>query len=228
MTDSLVARTASGPVGQDAGRPALGRGHELVGLDDLVEQPELERPRCGEGLGREQELHRRRERDLPRQAGGGAAAGEEASLRLHHAEGGPRRGDADVDAAEHLHAPGDARTVDGGDDRLVELHVAKHRFGAVGELAAVDLLDLARADLLRQRRDLRDVVLQVGAGHEGAGNAGDDRHPEVVVVTEVAPRLGEVAEAVEVEGVAALGPVDRDDDDVIGAWLVADRHRRGA
>ena len=144
-----------------------------------------------------------------------------------------RGGDADVDAAEHLHAAGHARPVDGGDDRLVELDVAEHGPGAVVEPAAVDLLDLALADLLGQLGDLRDVRLEVGAGHEVAGHARDDREPEVVVVAEVLPRAGQVAEVVEVERVAGLGPVDGDEHDVLvgGAavgrvLLDMDRHER--
>ena len=177
-----------------------------------------------ERLGGEEELHRRREGDLAREAHGGAAAGEQAPLGLHHAEGGPLGGDADVDAAEHLHAAGHAGPVDRRDDRLVELEVAQHGVGAVAQLAAVDLVDLAGRDLLLQLGDLRDVGLEVGAGHEVAVDAGDDRHPVVGVVAEAPPGVGEVAEVVEVEGVAGLGPVDGDAGDVPVDLLVVDRH----
>ena len=170
---------------------------QLVGLDDLVEQPELEGPAAREGLGGEQELHRRREGELAGQAHRRAAAGEQAALGLHHPERGVRRGDADVDAAEHLHAAGHAGPVDGGDDRLVELDVAQHGVGAVVAAGSRrSRSTLAGADLLRQLGDLRDVGLEVGAGHEAGRYAGDDRDPRVVVVAEASPRLGQVAEVV--------------------------------
>ena len=150
---SLVACTASGALAVMRRRPLERPVHELVGLDDLVEQPELERPRGRERLGGEQELHGRREGELAGQARrwcrrrrtGPASAPSRRSVAC----GG---GDADVDAAEHLHAAGHARPVDRGDDRLVELEAAQHGVGAVAELAAVDLVDLARADLLLRAR----------------------------------------------------------------------------
>src|SRR5699024_1252721 len=82
--------------------------------------------------------------------GGRTTAREEAALRLHHAEHRVRGGDADVDAAQHLHATGHARAVDRGDDRIVDLHVAEDRPRAVLEAAAVDLLHLPPADLRRE------------------------------------------------------------------------------
>ncbi len=45
-------------------------------------------------------------------------------------------GDADVGAIEQFHAPGDARSVHRGDDRLVDLEVAQHRLGARLEAGA--------------------------------------------------------------------------------------------
>ncbi len=86
-TDSLVACTASGALARMRARPVEGPVHQLVGLDDLVDQPELERPLGREGLGGEQELHRRREGELARQPGRRAAAGEQPPLGLHHPEG---------------------------------------------------------------------------------------------------------------------------------------------
>ena len=87
-TDSLVACTASGAFARDAVRPLERPVHEHLGLDDLVDEAELERPAGRERLGGEQELHGRREGELAGQAGGRAAAGEEPPLRLHHAERG--------------------------------------------------------------------------------------------------------------------------------------------
>ncbi len=113
-------------VGADPARPVERSVHQLVGLHDLVDEPQLERALGRERLGREQELHRRGERELARQTGGGAPTGEQPALGLHHAERGPRRGDADVDAAEHLHPAGQPGPVDGGDDRLVQPHVAQY------------------------------------------------------------------------------------------------------
>ena len=66
-------------------------------------------------------------------------------------------------------------------------------------------VDLTAADLLGQLGDLGDVGLEVGAGHEAAVHARDDRHPEVVVLAEVAPRLRQVAEVVQVEAFFASG-----------------------
>src|SRR5262249_27101159 len=148
-------------------------------------------------LGRERlrgqkELHGRWERDLPWQSNRRTSACEQALLRLHDAETRVAGRDADVDASEHLHAACDARPIDGGDAGLVELCVATHGVGAVTQFAAVDLRNFAAADLLREVRDLWDVRLQVRARHEATIDTGDDREPEIVVLTEVTPGLRQV------------------------------------
>lgn len=99
--------------------------------------------------------------------------------------------------------------------------------GAVLEPAAVDLGDLAGADLLGQFGDLGDVGLEIGAGHEVAVDAGDDRHPGLVVVAEVLPRLGQIPEVVQVQAVAGFRSIDGDDHDVVVTPFVVDGHGVG-
>ena len=103
--------------------------------------------------------------------------------------------------------PGDARPVHRGDDRLVDVEVAQHRFGAGAEAGAV-------VGARWPAGEQRDVVAEVAAGAERVVDAGDDRHPRVGVVAEPLPRVGQRVEVLEVECVAPGRAVDGDGDDV--------------
>ena len=224
----LVAWTASGAFFVIRARVLEGLVQQRFLGHDGVEQTHLEGALRVDLIGAQQELHGLGERDLARQPHRGAAAREQAPRGFEHAEGGVLRGDADVDAAEHLHAARHARSVDRGDDRLVDLGAAQHRVGAVGERVALHRGGRARLEFLGQRGDLRDVGLQVGARHEGSTDAGEDRHPGRVIGFEPLPRLRELVEVLEVARVLGLWAIQGDEHDVlrVGARpeLVVDRH----
>ena len=71
-------------------------------------------------------------------------------------------------------------------------------------------------------------VLRSAPDMKHPSTPGHDRHPVVRVVAEPPPRVGQVAEVVEVERVPGLGPVDRDPGDVPVELLVVDRHAAGS
>src|SRR5215207_9679012 len=89
--------------------------------------------------------------------------------------------------------------LDGGDDGLVEQHAGRaHR-----------AVTVVRGAVAAARRDR----LEVGAGAERATGAGEDRDGAVVVSFEGPERVGQRLGGGPVDGIADLGPVDRDDGD---------------
>ena len=184
--------------------------------NDRVQQTHLERALGRNEVGAQEEFHRLRPRDLARQAHGRAAAREQPALGFHDRELRLRARDADVAAPEHLHAARGAEPVHGRDDGLVQRPVAQHGAGAVVEAVAVDLGEALLRDLGLELGDLGDVLLQVGAREERLADAGDDRDPRLVVGGEPFPCFAEQLEVLHVARVARLGPIDRDDDDVLG------------
>ena len=181
---------------------------------DLVEQAHLERAGGGDRFRGEEELHRRRPRDLAGEERARAPAGEDPLPGFEHPEHGFRAREADVGAVEHLHATGDARPVHRRDDRLVDVEVAQHRLGPRPELLAV---------VGSGRGEQRDVVAQVAAGAERVVDPGEDRDPGVGIVTEALPGVGEGVEVLEIERVAAGRTVDGDRHHVVVDGVV-DRH----
>ncbi len=68
-------------------------------------------------------------------------------------------------------------------------------------------------------------LAEVGAGTEGlVARAGDDGDAEPVVVVDLLPRLGQADDHLRVQGVAGLGPVERDDRHVPVALEIDDGH----
>jgi len=143
---------------------------------------------------------------------------------LHHAEGGVGRGDADVDPAEHLHAPATHGPPTAATIGLYSLTLRSTGVDAVGQPAPSTSFTSPEAICFWSSVTWGNERLEVGARHEGIVDAGDDGDPRIRVVLEPPPRAGQVAEVVHVEGVARLGPVDGDDGDVVVAHLVVDGH----
>ena len=135
------------------------------------------------------------------------------------------RGHPQVGAAEHLHAAGDAGAVDRGDDRLVELGAAQHRLDPVVETVAAELLatspDLI---LLLQLGDLGDVRLEVGADAEVLARRRSRWRRRRRRPRRSGPRPSAAGRSAPCPGVARLGAVDGDGDDVVVTGGVVDRH----
>ena len=95
-----------------------------------------------------------------------------------------------------LDPTGHGEALHGGDDRLAQGQAGRpHRPRAVvGDGPAVPLGDR----------------LEVGAGAEGPGRSGQHGHRALVVAVEGQEGLPQLIGADAVDGVAALGPVDRD------------------
>ena len=166
-----------------------------------------------------------------------AAAREETAARLGELEPCRVGADPEVRVPHHLETARRADPVDRGDNGLVERELR-----AVGQRRAVTQdgdqgvrhrvrrallrhLRLAGLELVGPFGDDRDEALQVRPDAVHVADAGEDGDPRLVVVAEADPRVGELAEVLEVEGVPPLGPVDRDRDDAT-PLLVVDRHRR--
>ena len=162
---------------------------ELVTRHDRVQQPHLERALGRNEVGAQQELHCLGPRDLARQPHGRAAAREKPALGFHYRELGLRTRDADVAAPEHLHTARGTESVDRGHDGLVERPVAQHRARAVVESKTVQLGTALLGNLLLELRDLRHVLLEVGAREERLADTGDDGNPCRIVRREPLPRL---------------------------------------
>ena len=105
-----------------------------------------------------------------------------------------------------------------------QIFAPQHGLGPVVEAVAVDLLEPLLGDLLLVLGDLGDVLLEIRTDEERVLDAGDDRHPGVLVGVEPVPRLPQELEVLHVRGVAGLGPVDGDEHDVLVVVFVVNRH----
>ena len=201
-------------VRHDLARPRLRFVEQLVGRHHRVDDAHAERVLCVDRFAKQQHFHGPRERDLAREPHGGATAGEQSALGLEDAERRVLRRDPDVGPHQHLHAPGDARSVDCGDHRFPQLEVAKD--GREADLRP-DLLPFEHVlvHLLGVTGDGGHERLQVGADGEVFAGSGDDRDARALVVAKLFPRRCEVGHVRQVERVAALRPVDRDGGDPV-------------
>ncbi len=196
------------PVRRDRLRDLAGPVQRGAVGHDLADEPDLL------GLGREQvptgqqDVGGDRVGDLAAQPDDRPAERVEAPAHLGHAEPGALAGDADVGALQDLGAAGDRRSLDGGDQRLVEQEALEQRLddalGDVGGGVVVLLPEgVARVGLGHR--------LQVGAGAEAAARAGEDRDADVGVGVDLVPRLRHLLHHRRRQRVAALRPVHGED-----------------
>ena len=143
----------------------------------------------------------------------GGAHAEQPGVELHVGHAEADRGVAHLGVGGHvdevapggqLAAAGQAVAVDLGDDRLLQVPDAHPGLGDVpGPLA------------LARRGEVRVLVAlvaaaEVVAGREARAGAADDRHVDVVVEVGGLERLDELTAERVVQGVALLGPVERE------------------
>jgi hypothetical protein len=121
-------------------------------------------------------------------------------------------GDDEVAGEDDLEASAHRGAVDGGDDRLGEV-AADDPGEAAGD--AVDRVGLARLDRLEVHARREDAL----------AGAGQDDRPGGVVALQLVEGGGERLARLEVDGVGAVGPVDRDHPHALLLPL-GDRHCR--
>ena len=111
------------------------------------------------------------------------------------------RGHPQVAPERELETAGDGEAFDGGDDRLRQQHPRRpHR--TIDRHVGVDVVPAAGADRL-----------EIGAGAERATGPGQHGDGKVVVGLEGSERRCQRGGGRAVDGVADVGPVDRDDRD---------------
>ena len=171
-------------------RQRLARGDHAVG------QPQGESLRRRHGASGEDQVHGPPVPDDARQADGAEVAQRHAEAAAEHSEDGVLGGDTQVAPEGQLNAPGHGVALDGGDDRLAQRQPRRsHRAGpVVGDGPAIPL----------------GHRFEVGAGAEGCAGPREDGHGTVVVLVEGHEGLTQLVGAQAVDGIAALGPVDRD------------------
>ena len=186
---------------EDLRGPPFRRGHQVRERHHLVDQPDPLRLLGAEEAAGQQEPHRDLERQLARQPVDAAGAGEQADARLGQPEAGVVGGDDDVARERHLQSAADGDAVDRRDHRLRALEVARdapeRRPGVALDVTAVG-------------RPLGGDLEIVARRERPLAGPGEDRDPDVGVVAEVLPDLGELEVRLEVQRVHHLGAVQRD------------------
>jgi hypothetical protein len=142
------------------------------------------------------------------------AAGMIAPLDLLQGEARRLGRHAQIGRLHQFEPTRDAKTVDRGDDRLVQAPSADHRDCAdlriLLELAVPFVLGLPRAGHQRNR------PREIGARGEGfVAGAGDDRGAHVVVVGHPLPGLGHAHDDLRAQRVVDFGTVDGEVSDMI-------------
>ena len=117
------------------------------------------------------------------------------------AEPGPARGDDQVAGQRDLEPAGDREALDRGDERL-----ARRALDDAREAAVADPRALAG-----------DEGLEVHAGAEARARAGEDADREVAVGVELVERRGDPLGQRQVDRVARLGAVERDEQHAVAA-----------
>ena len=134
-------------------------------------------------------------------------SGNRPAPHLGHAEDGALARDPEVHGLEDLGAAGDGVALDGGDQRLAGLEVAQQRLPVQVRIGVEARRPLVVGMPGRHR-------LEVGTGAEVASGAGDDDDADLGIRVELRPRVAHPDEHLAGQGVAGLGSVEGDGDDV--------------
>ena len=168
---------------------------------DLVDHPPLERIGRRHRLAGEQQFHRDLARQVVDDAERSTGGGDQATLDLGQPEPGPLLGDDEIAGQRQLGAATEGGAVDGGDGRFVDvmLHVARE---APVAMVGVEQVLPARDGL------------QIGSRAEGFTGTGDHHGAHFWIVLRLLQRVTDRGADRGVDGVARLGAVDRDEQDV--------------
>src|SRR5207249_6259128 len=171
----------------------------LAGIDEPLDQPELQRLRGRHRPPSEDEVERAALAEHPRQADRPEVDQWHAEPAVEHPERGASAGHAQVTPQSQLQAARDRVALDRRDHRLVELHARRsHRaLASGGEPGGPALRHL----------------LEVEAGAEIASCSGEDRHRQRVVRFESLEAGDQLRGGGGVDGVAGAGTVDGHDGD---------------
>ena len=207
-----MLRTASGPLAAMRSATSSAVSMRLAVAGEVAGQAHLVGALAGDRVADEEHVHRHRVGDLARQPDRAGRHREQAALHLGDGELGVLGDDADVEGLEDLHAAGVAVALDRRDDRLLHVVVLQEALVDEAEVLPDPLLELVLGRLARGER--ADEAIEVGAGGEVAVGAGHDPDAQLGVAVEQVPRVAEAAEHLGVEGVALVGPVQRDGEHV--------------
>ena len=194
----LEAISASGPFLARRAASSSATVDGRAGLGEAVDDAELVEALGGQRVAGERELHDHVVGHPPGQAQQRAAGGDQRALGLGDAQLGALGGDDQVAGERDLHAAGDGEALDRGDQRL-----ARGALGDAGEAAVAEPGRLAA-----------DERAQVHAGAEEAAGAGEHADRQRVVAVELVQRARDARGDGGVDGVAHLGAVERDQQDV--------------
>ena len=202
----FVASIASGPLRAMRAASSCAPASASPGSVSRETIAELRGALGADRLAGQGQLHRQVVRDPARQAQQRAGGGHQPALDLGDAEAGVAGGDDEVARQRDLEAAGQRPALDGRDQRL-----ARGPLGDAGEAAVADVRALAGHERL-----------QVHARAERAAGAGEDAGAQRLVLVEPVERGGDPLGDGQVDRVARLRPVDRDDQD-LAVGLGADR-----
>ena len=210
------------PVGRDRRRDLTRLVEGVTVGHDVADQPDLLGLWRQDVLAGQQDVGRHRVRNLALEAYGRAAHRVERPAGLRDAEPGALPGDADVGALQDLRATGDGDALDRGDDGFG---------GSVGlEQAAIDESRIVlEAGFLVDGAVGIDVAghgPQVHARGEVALRPGEDGAPQVVILSQLVPRVRQQGEHRERHRVLPFRAVHGDDQYVVVTFDVDLGHLR--
>jgi competence protein ComEC len=189
-----------------------GACHQLFGIDQRVQQTDLERAFGIDRLRRVDKLRRMHGRNLLRKQHRRLTGRVEAERDLLEREGrGPHR-ESNLGGEHEIEATGPGVSIDGDDERDAEWLL---REGGVADGA--HSLEIDRVDLFASCQGLgdRDGLAHVHArAKDPIAGAGEDRHADRGILVDPLPVTREISQGLGIKGIGAVGAIDRDHSDV--------------
>ena len=189
--------------------------HEALGRHHLVNETNSPSFLCRQSVSGKQHLHGLAVGNLARQAHHRATARHQPTLDLGEAEGSVLRCDAYIRRLEYFSTPGQGITIHRGDHRLVQLERAQKRGGHDAHNIRHKVLFHLCFGLPRPGEQ-RHQYLEVTAGRKRhVSRTRQNRHAQRFVIAILMPGLTQQDQQFRAEGVACLGPVEREGHDAL-------------